>query len=82
MVKCPDCKKEMHGSTACTVKYIKIDGVKLKRDTTYYDNNKTCHDCGIKNKVGNVHHFGCDIERCPKCGDQLISCECKNKKLV
>lgn len=49
----------------------------IKRNTAYYDINTHCHDCGIANGDGHVHHFGCDIERCPNCGGQLISCGCK-----
>ena len=33
-----------------------------------------CHDCGAVE--GQYHHFGCDMERCPFCGRQLISCHC------
>ena len=25
-------------------------------------------------KPGGVHHFGCDMERCPSCDGQLIMC--------
>jgi hypothetical protein len=33
-----------------------------------------CHDCGAV--VGGFHHPGCDMEECPKCRGQLISCGC------
>jgi hypothetical protein len=33
-----------------------------------------CHDCGIQ--IGGLHHFGCDMEECPRCHEQLISCDC------
>jgi hypothetical protein len=38
-----------------------------------------CHDCGAQE--GEFHKPGCDMERCPFCGGQLISCECAYKKL-
>lgn len=31
-----------------------------------------CHDCGVQ--LGELHLRGCDIEECPVCGQQLISC--------
>jgi hypothetical protein len=32
---------------------------------------KTCGDCGTKE--GQLHILGCDMERCPFCGNQLIT---------
>ena len=33
-----------------------------------------CHDCVARE--GELHVFGCDMERCPFCGGQLIGCGC------
>ncbi len=40
---------------------------------------KTCHDCNTKE--GELHELGCDMERCPFCDGQLISCDCCYHKL-
>ena len=78
MVLCEECDKEMSDDTteSCTLETIIIDGNEYPRDTEYYDVGVRCHDCNIVNKKGNYHHLGCDMERCPKCGGQLISCGC------
>ena len=84
MVKCEDCKKEMlKVNSSCDLNFrcIKIGNKIYPRDTLEFDYNKNCHDCGILNKIGNLHHFGCDMERCPKCKGQLISCYCKKQEI-
>lgn len=36
-----------------------------------------CHDCGALE--GARHVPGCDMERCPFCGGQLITCDCADR---
>ena len=69
---------------------LKISGKKYKRiphtqeshwDDSHYDSaedakraREECYDCGVgENKI---HLLGCDHEECPKCLNQLISCDC------
>lgn len=82
MAKCKDCKLDMaaNSTVSCTYPYIKLNGKWYKRNTSYYDYNKRCHDCNIVNHGGHVHHYGCDIERCPRCKGQLLSCECTGRQ--
>jgi len=35
-----------------------------------------CHDCSVI--TSQIHLLGCDMERCPRCGRQLISCSCQS----
>lgn len=41
-------------------------------------NLRKCHDCGCRE--GELHAPGCDMECCPFCGGQLISCNCAYKR--
>jgi hypothetical protein len=40
---------------------------------------ETCHDCGAEE--GDFHVPRCDMERCPFCKGQLITCDCRYEKL-
>jgi hypothetical protein len=44
------------------------------------DFEKQCPDCGVDRGV--IHDLFCTKERCPFCGGQLISCDCKNDVLA
>jgi hypothetical protein len=39
--------------------------------------NISCHDCAVTK--GEYHVPGCDMEACPKCGTQAITCGCNYK---
>ena len=70
MAVCELCHKEMLTGASCVVEVLHQDGVPLFLDRV----RRRCDDCGVKR--GGLHHLGCDMQRCPCCGRQLISCGC------
>ena len=79
MSVCEWCDQEMEDRVGCTGNLTVDfpDGESLPsmpNDGSLNDESGVCHDCGAP--VGQAHHPGCDAERCPRCGGQLIGCGC------
>ncbi len=70
---CEYCGREMdHG---CNRHWYVINRKKYEAIKNGDDGSEgVCHDCNAR--PGEYHHPGCDMEVCPKCGGQLISCGC------
>jgi hypothetical protein len=76
MAKCEICEKDMNRAKGCFDRDWVIDGKRyaaLKHYDRFGDGSR-CGDCNAKE--GEAHHPGCDMERCPLCQGQLISCDC------
>lgn len=72
---CEACGQDMMEAEGCRATHIlnTVSGKFVRRSLEHWSDDR-CHDCNAK--VRTPHHFGCDVERCPVCGNQLISCEC------
>lgn len=79
MAICHWCNREMLLNVSCTVeRYVIVDGsyprMRVRARRTEHNPQATCGDCGAPS--GGYHHPGCDMERCPRCRRQAISCGC------
>lgn len=73
---CEDCKRKMKPGGSCTFSHVEAkDGTIMERVACGTGGDwadPICHDCNAG--AGKYHHPGCDTERCPKCGGQMIGC--------
>ena len=76
---CEYCSKPM--SHGCRKHWYVIDGKPYAAipmgdpRERMFDSVEVCHDCNARR--GEYHHPGCDMERCPKCGSQMIGFHAK-----
>jgi hypothetical protein len=73
---CQDCEQEMLEASSCTVDALILDGRRFARDRARgpFGVVGRCPDCGVDDR--GYHHLGCDLEDCPRCRRQLLSCGC------
>jgi hypothetical protein len=81
MAVCQDCGLEMLEAATCTVEeFVFPVGRRLPRIRFGSEDRRwrmrRCGDCGVER--GGYHHPGCDIEQCPDCLGQAISCWCSD----
>jgi hypothetical protein len=81
MVICTFCGNDMIHGTTCSEEPLRIGGVQYEpirwgqeKGYRFRYMTERCGDCNVPK--GAVHHHGCDLEQCPACYSQAISCGC------
>lgn len=72
-MKCDGCQQEMLNHVACTFQAYS-DTPDIPRVPYPAEETQDCHDC--LTPPGGLHHPGCDMERCPRCKEQMLTCQC------
>lgn len=84
MARCQACGQEMINHVGCTFSHYQMADKTVVRRVPYGEEDmdwgaasgQPCPDCNCP--PGAFHHVDCDVERCPVCGLQAISCFCQS----
>ena len=77
---CPACGQDMRDAESCGGPMIQVAGRVYERvrfgqeSGNRWEEFDFCPECGVSH--GGLHHPGCDIEECPRCRTQYLSCDC------
>jgi hypothetical protein len=81
MAICTFCGNDMIHGTTCSEELLRIGGTDYEpirwgdeKGYPFGDMTERCGDCNVPK--GAVHHHGCDLEQCPNCYSQALSCGC------
>lgn len=80
IILCRHCGKNVLDprTTTCAGGYIDYEDGESFHRVPYPDNEKgRCPKCFVS--PGGFHHDGCYMERCPRCGERLVSCACRKR---
>ena len=80
MAVCRWCEQEMTTASSCTVGVFHLDGrpvemIAFGAEPGARTLRLRCDDCGVAR--GGYHHPGCDMQRCPVCRAQMMTCGCR-----
>jgi hypothetical protein len=85
MAVCTFCGNEMIHGTTCSEERLRVGGIDYEpirwgeeKGYPFQDMTERCGDCNVSK--GAVHHHGCDLEQCPACHSQAISCGCMDDR--
>lgn len=77
---CSACQQPMNVDSCTLGKLIFPNGDEYPRIPFPQQEPLRCHGCNIA--PGGFHHEECDVEECPRCHGQLISCGCLDEGIL
>lgn len=79
MAVCRWCAQEMTTAASCVVDTFHVDGRAIAMIPYGAERGGAfllrCGDCGVARD--GQHHPGCDVQRCPSCRGQMMTCGCR-----